>query len=306
MFVRAKVEERLRAIELRRQGWSLRAIADEVGACHSSVSVWVRDEKGDATVARSVLIRLPIVAGRFKTCGRCRKLLPLESFNRHPEKTTQHWCRDCFKRYFRERGAEHREQVKAGRARRVPRAREHVLSHLRAHPCVDCSERDPVVLEFDHVRGEKLHHVARLVADGADVKKLNAEIEKCDVVCANCHRRRTARRTDSTRLRLTERRSHDRMRPLRLRNVLYVHKVLTTSPCVECGATDPVILEFDHVGPKSFAVSIGVSREYSIERLASEIAQCEVCCANCHRRRTAARAGHFRHLAGCSDAPPRT
>ncbi len=61
-----------------------------------------------------------------------------------------------------------------------------------SRPCVDCGEPDPIVLEFDHVRGEKRADVDSLITVGCSRALLLAEIAKCDVRCANCHRRRTA------------------------------------------------------------------------------------------------------------------
>ena len=58
--------------------------------------------------------------------------------------------------------------------------------------CVDCGEKDPVVLDFDHVRGEKVDIISHMYA--AALPRLLNEISKCDVRCANCHRRITARR----------------------------------------------------------------------------------------------------------------
>jgi hypothetical protein len=62
---------------------------------------------------------------------------------------------------------------------------------LSTHPCVDCREDDIIVLEFDHVRGSKRKELSRLVNAGASVASLLAEVEKCEVRCANCHRRVT-------------------------------------------------------------------------------------------------------------------
>jgi hypothetical protein len=67
--------------------------------------------------------------------------------------------------------------------------------YLLEHPCVDCGESDPVVLEFDHVSGNKVDGVSRMMADNVSWEKVKAEIEKCQIRCANCHRRRTAERT---------------------------------------------------------------------------------------------------------------
>lgn len=72
--------------------------------------------------------------------------------------------------------------------------RANLLAYLLAHPCVDCGEPDPVVLQFDHISDDKVAGVARLLAQAKSWKRIIAEIEKCEVVCANCHARRTARR----------------------------------------------------------------------------------------------------------------
>ena len=67
-----------------------------------------------------------------------------------------------------------------------------VYKYLKIHSCVDCGEIDPIVLEFDHVRGVKLANISRMIfQNGWD--SIFTEILKCDVVCANCHRRRTAK-----------------------------------------------------------------------------------------------------------------
>lgn len=71
-----------------------------------------------------------------------------------------------------------------------------MLEHLRDHPCADCGETDPVVLDFDHRPGvQKRFEIARAVnASTRAWSTILKEIAKCDVVCANCHRRRTASR----------------------------------------------------------------------------------------------------------------
>lgn len=68
--------------------------------------------------------------------------------------------------------------------------RKLILDHLQMNPCVDCGERDPIVLEFDH-RGEKKFNISAAYTVGYSVAAVSAEIAKCDVRCANCHRRKT-------------------------------------------------------------------------------------------------------------------
>jgi len=85
------------------------------------------------------------------------------------------------------------------RARRGD-AKRRVLAYLLEHPCVDCGERDPVVLDFDHTRARKVANVSALVVDGYDWAVIAAEIAKCVVRCANCHRRQEARKRGYFRL----------------------------------------------------------------------------------------------------------
>jgi hypothetical protein len=63
---------------------------------------------------------------------------------------------------------------------------------------VDCGESDPIVLEFDHVRGVKRGEISRLKTM-VSLETLAEEIAKCDVRCANCHRRKTHRDGDHLR-----------------------------------------------------------------------------------------------------------
>src|SRR5205823_13759924 len=70
---------------------------------------------------------------------------------------------------------------------------DQILAFLCSHPCVDCGEGDPVVLDFDHLNPtDKRWNIADKVTDGSAWPTILAEIEKCAVRCANCHRRRTA------------------------------------------------------------------------------------------------------------------
>lgn len=73
------------------------------------------------------------------------------------------------------------------------RNRLNVFEYLATHHCVDCGEADPIVLEFDHRdRTSKVSEVGTMIAHGKKWEAIVEEISKCDVRCANCHRRRTA------------------------------------------------------------------------------------------------------------------
>ena len=66
--------------------------------------------------------------------------------------------------------------------------RKKLAEHLFCHPCIDCGETDIRTLEFDHVRGKKLHEISKMMSLGCSWSTIEAEIAKCEVRCANCHR----------------------------------------------------------------------------------------------------------------------
>ncbi len=64
--------------------------------------------------------------------------------------------------------------------------------YVKDHPCVDCGQVFHfAAMDFDHVRGEKVAGISRLAAQPASMEKILAEVAKCDIRCANCHRTRT-------------------------------------------------------------------------------------------------------------------
>jgi hypothetical protein len=85
-------------------------------------------------------------------------------------------------------------------SRQIIIKRAYVAKYLSEHPCVDCGEDNPIVLEFDHVRGEKSYNVGWLINKNNSLNTLIGEVEKCDVRCANCHRIKTAKDFGSYRL----------------------------------------------------------------------------------------------------------
>ena len=97
------------------------------------------------------------------------------------------------RRWYHKNKARHVENV--NRRSRAAEAEiiKKILAYLRQNPCVDCGETDPVLLEFDHVRGVKRGPVCNLIYRGCSWETIAAEIEKCEVRCCKCHRLKTAK-----------------------------------------------------------------------------------------------------------------
>lgn len=130
----------------------------------------------------------------MKQCSTCGLLLPLSEFQiRDVSKGT---CRQCRSEYNRAYYQANSERYKAFRRRNQPRyrqqRRELLRDYLKDKKCVDCGERDPMVLEFDHVRGQKACDIGTMLSHYCWTR-ITEELQKCEVRCANCHRRKTAR-----------------------------------------------------------------------------------------------------------------
>lgn len=86
----------------------------------------------------------------------------------------------------------YKDVQRRSRKRRSVRMAKHIRA-IKDRPCADCGNRYPYyVMDFDHIRGDKkfsMGNIPRLITMAT--RKIEDEIAKCDVVCANCHRIRT-------------------------------------------------------------------------------------------------------------------
>jgi hypothetical protein len=182
-------------------------------------------------------------------------------------------------------------------------AAEFVYQFLLAHPCMGCGEADPVVLEFNHLDpATKSANISDMIANGASLAYLRTEIAKCEVLCANCHQRRT----------ILSKAAHYKVMAstvvpgfrlaANLRNSRLVLERLAIAACIDCGIADTLVLQFDHRGEKIHNIGWFVSSGSPARRVAEELEKCDVRCANCHRRRTAKARGWFRARYGGKEA----
>jgi hypothetical protein len=187
-------------------GWTWLAIEKEIAKCEvrcancHRLSTLRRYEEGAAPLSPRRPSRpeqLLLTDGMLRMCRVCKVVKSLSSFPyRSRERgTRQTICllcqRDVARDFYLRRFPD---------ARRVRgyglKTREELIAkvdlYLDAHPCVDCGEMNPALLDFDHL-GDKVSEVASMVRRTAPWNAIEAEIAKCEVRCANCHARKTAR-----------------------------------------------------------------------------------------------------------------
>jgi hypothetical protein len=137
----------------------------------------------------------------MRTCSKCGEEKAEDAF----APSRDYWCRECVAEYNKKHYEENKENYK-DRARKHERRYKgrnfrFVWLVLLRSCCVDCGETDERVLEFDHVKGEKKDSVVRLAENGYGISTIKAEMKKCEIVCRNCHKRRTMKRQGGWRQR---------------------------------------------------------------------------------------------------------
>lgn len=229
-----------------------------------------------------------------KVCSYCRKEKDAEkdfSWEYKSRGIRAPRCKACQaelgKQHYQQNKAAYngRSRIRKIRVRNENQAKLH--AYLMAHPCIDCGQTDITLLEFDHIRGEKISTVSHLLSNGHNWPILEAEIAKCEIRCANCHRKKTFERAGNW-WRSMQLEQHPRTSYEQTRIYLLHH------PCVDCGEADLRLLEFDHVhGKKTDQISHMLSQGCCWSTISAEVAKCEVRCANCHRKKTFERAGNW-------------
>jgi hypothetical protein len=139
----------------------------------------------------------------LRKCRRCGEAKPAREFawRRKARGQRDGFCRPCRSAYGREHYEANKqryiEQAAVVKRRLALERTRLLLEFFETHPCVDCGETNPVVLEFDHLRDKSFSIGGELTT--RTWQAILDEIEKCEVVCANCHRIRTANRRGTVR-----------------------------------------------------------------------------------------------------------
>lgn len=216
----------------------------------------------------------------MKKCCKCKKLLPKSAFSRDRTKkdNLQTRCKSCHNAYTKQ----HYEKNKPKYIERSLIRKEHFRTIIRFFkekcPCKDCGKYYPYyVVSFDHRNPTDKKFELSKVSKISSLSSLLKELEKCDVVCLNCHSVRSSKQF----FKLIS-------FPSKQRNTKIVQEIKENNVCTDCGIDyEWFTLTFDHLDPltKRFNISKG-KKEKATKTLLAEIEKCEIVCCNCHAIRT--------------------
>lgn len=134
----------------------------------------------------------------MKKCGTCKLEKSISDFNRHAGKPDglQTRCRACqkvwYKRYY-QLGVKEKIRLSEQRQKLMQEKRDYIR-FKKSVPCMDCEVSYPYyVMDFDHRDPDEKEFTIATNLSRVSLSQLKIEIDKCDIVCANCHRVRTWR-----------------------------------------------------------------------------------------------------------------
>ena len=90
------------------------------------------------------------------------------------------------KKWYAKNKKKKKEQAKKSRKRAIQRNRKYVETYKLDNPC-PCGETIPCCLSFHHANGDKTGNISDMVNRGYGLTRIQKEINKCDVLCLNCH-----------------------------------------------------------------------------------------------------------------------
>lgn len=131
-----------------------------------------------------------------RRCNKCKALKTITEFPIRTGAKRHGICKECFRAYSRTHYKKYRQRYLDRAAAQRAELIAWVRNLKKSTPCADCKLHFPYyVMDFDHLDGdEKAFGIAIAIQHSYSWRRLRAEIEKCEIVCANCHRIRTFQR----------------------------------------------------------------------------------------------------------------
>ena len=229
---------------------------------------------------RKIRNATPVCPPGQRYCGKCGQIKPDDQFKSSVARrqTLTKWCQTC-------RQSHARTGINPTTAKGMCKAR---WEEWKAkNPCVVCGEKDPQLIEADHLR-DKVHNcsTASYWACHGGVPALEKELEKCQSLCCWCHRLKSDReRCTNTHVTQLKRRAIINAEKLRRGKCLRCPRRVTLETC--CA------FDFDHRDASTKVIHISrlvnKSQYFFDQHIKSELKACDLLCCSCHKKVTIAR-----------------
>lgn len=176
-------------------------------------------------------------------------------------------------KHYQKKKKLYRENIK----KRQKECKEYSYNVKSDKGCYKCDEKDPVCLDFHHTdSSQKIDTIANLIRRGT-LSRIKTEIDKCVVLCSNCHKIEHYNWADHSEWNVPQKRKNKRDWYIELKKTL---------KCSICKNDDHRVLEFHHIDKdtKLFTISRMISGNTSVATILEEMSKCDILCANCHRK----------------------
>lgn len=128
----------------------------------------------------------------MKVCSHCKQTKDWSEFPKNKSKKDgyAYQCTACRKIYLKQHYKNNKPNYVRKSLANTAKIKSWFKNFKSDKYCVICGENHPATLDFHHKNPEnKYKSVANLVVNGSSIKKIKSEIEKCIIICSNCHRK---------------------------------------------------------------------------------------------------------------------
>lgn len=127
----------------------------------------------------------------MKICSRCKVEKDFTEFNKNNSKKDGYnvYCRTCMVEYKRQNYLDNKSEIRYKNSARKAEITAWYQDHKSSLKCEECGFSHPAALDFHHRDSStKEFEVSSMPREGYSKESILSEIEKCAVMCANCHR----------------------------------------------------------------------------------------------------------------------
>jgi hypothetical protein len=142
-------------------------------------------------------------------CNKCHTEKPVDNFSYkdRDKGLRKKICRNCHSLYRKQHYLQNKdkyiEKANKWNTKQKEVISKYLFAKLSKSQCLDCGENDIIVLEFDHINNKKIG-IAEMYKNSYSLRAIEEELNKCEIRCANCHRRKTAKESGFWKLKMSK------------------------------------------------------------------------------------------------------